>query len=83
MQRHIYHRPFYYIDYTLAQTCALQFWLAARRDRDEAMTRYHALCGLGGTGPFQELVAAAGLRSPFAEGCLSDVLEEASEVLFG
>ena len=83
LQRHIYHRPFYYIDYTLAQTCALQFWLAARRDRDEAMTRYHALCGLGGTGPFQELVAAAGLRSPFAEGCLSDVLEEASEVLFG
>ncbi len=82
-QGHIYHRPFYYIDYTLAQTCALQFWLAARQDRDETMARYHTLCGLGGTAPFQQLVSAAGLRSPFAEGCLSDVLEEASGVLFG
>jgi M3 family oligoendopeptidase len=26
LQRHIYLSPFYYIDYTLAQTCALQFW---------------------------------------------------------
>ena len=82
-QQHIYHRPFYYIDYTLAQTCALQFWLGARKDREETMSRYHSLCGLGGTAPFQQLVAAAGLRSPFAEGCLSAVLEEASGVLFG
>jgi len=83
LQRHIYHRPFYYIDYTLAQTCALQFWLSSRQDRNDTMARYHTLCGLGGTAPFQQLVAAAGLRSPFAEGCLSDVLEEASGVLFG
>jgi len=82
LQQHIYHRPFYYIDYTLAQTCALQFWLSSRKDRDETMSRYLKLCGLGGTAPFQELVAAAGLRSPFSEGCLSDVLEEAAAVLF-
>ena len=25
-QSHIYQSPFYYIDYTLAQTCAFQFW---------------------------------------------------------
>jgi len=82
LQRHIYHRPFYYIDYTLAQTCALQFWLSSRKDRSETLARYHELCALGGTAPFQQLVAAAGLRSPFAEGCLSDVLEEAGTVLF-
>ncbi len=82
LQRHIYHHPFYYIDYTLAQTCALQFWLAARRDRGDAMERYHRLCGLGGAAPFKELVRSAGLRSPFAESCLSDVLEEAAGVLF-
>jgi len=82
LQRHIYLRPFYYIDYTLAQTCALQFWLSSRRDRDETLSRYHKLCGLGGTAPFQQLVAAAGLRSPFANGCLSEVLDEASSVLF-
>lgn len=25
-QNHIFLSPFYYIDYTLAQICALQFW---------------------------------------------------------
>ncbi|HCP45654.1 MAG TPA: peptidase M3 [Deltaproteobacteria bacterium] len=83
LQRHIYLNPFYYIDYTLAQTCALQFWLASRKDRDETLSRYHKLCSLGGTGAFQQLVSQAGLRSPFAEGCLSEVLEEAASVLFG
>ena len=28
---HIYGSPFYYIDYTLAQCCALQFWAQSRR----------------------------------------------------
>jgi M3 family oligoendopeptidase len=83
LQRHIYGAPFYYIDYTLAQTCALQFWLAARQDRAEALGRYHELCGLGGRAPFQQLVAAAGLRSPFAAGCLTEVVAEAGAVLFG
>ena len=31
-QRHIYLSPFYYIDYTLAQTCALQLCVRSQRD---------------------------------------------------
>jgi len=75
--------PFYYIDYCLAQTCALQFWRRAESDRAEAMAAYRDLCGLGGSQPFTGLVAGAGLVSPFEPGCLADVassLETALEL---
>ncbi len=80
-QRHIYLHPFYYIDYTLALTCALQFWLRAKRDFNEAMNAYVALCGRGGEAPFQELAASAGLTSPFVEGCLKEVVSHARQAL--
>lgn len=78
---HIYGSPFYYIDYTLAQCCAMQFWVRARRDPAEALEAYVALCGRGGSAPFQDLVRSAGLVSPFAEGALEDVVREAARVL--
>lgn len=80
-KHHIYASPFYYIDYTLAQCCALQFWVAMRHDGAEALSRYVALCGRGGSAPFQQLVASAGLVSPFAEGALAAAVREAEAVL--
>jgi M3 family oligoendopeptidase len=80
---HIYNSPFYYIDYTLAQCCALQFWSRSRRDPTEALNAYVGLCGLGGSAPFQKLVGAAGLISPFADGALADVVGEAEAFLAG
>ncbi len=80
-QRHIYLQPFYYIDYTLAQCCALQFWLRSRLDFAGAMADFVALCQRGGNAPFQELVRSAGLISPFAPGCLAEVVAQAHEVL--
>ena len=79
VQLHVYRYPFYYIDYTLAQTCALQIWKQSEEDFDEAMKRYVALCERGGEAPFQELVKGAGLISPFEPGCLSDVVAHARE----
>jgi M3 family oligoendopeptidase len=76
-QRHIYLAPFYYIDYVLAQTCALQFWVRAEKDFSEAIQAYVALCQRGGEAPFQELARGAGLISPFDEGCLRDVVAKA------
>ncbi|MCA9226587.1 MAG: hypothetical protein KDA47_13290, partial [Planctomycetales bacterium] len=81
LQRHIYLNPFYYIDYTLAQTCALQFWVRSRQDFGQAMQDYVALCRRGGEAPFQELARSAGLVSPFDEGCLTDVVAQARAVL--
>ncbi|MEX2174052.1 MAG: M3 family oligoendopeptidase [Pirellulaceae bacterium] len=80
-QRHIYLSPFYYIDYTLAQTCALQLWVRAQRDLPGTMAAYNALCARGGEAPFQELARSAGLVSPFEPGCLRDVVAQAREAL--
>jgi M3 family oligoendopeptidase len=80
-KQHIFRSPFYYIDYTLAQTCALQFWIKAEENREQAMQDYVALCKRGGEAPFQELVASAQLISPFQEGCLRDVVTHSRQVL--
>lgn len=80
-KQHIFRSPFYYIDYTLAQTCALQFWIKSEENREQAMEDYVALCKRGGEAPFQELVASAKLISPFKEGCLRDVVAHSRQVL--
>ena len=80
-QRHIYASPFYYIDYCLAQTCALQMWHAATNDRDGTMARYRELCSLGGSKPFTELVSTIGLANPFAPGSLDAVCDAVADTL--
>jgi len=54
---------------------------AARRDPAGALSAYVGLCGLGGSAPFQDLVKAAGLISPFADGALAEVVREAEAFL--
>ncbi len=73
-QGHIYNSPFYYIDYTLAQICAFQFWKKMHEDRDAAWADYLHLCQQGGSRSFTELVKTAGLISPFEDGCVTSVI---------
>ncbi|MCG7346066.1 M3 family oligoendopeptidase [Sporosarcina sp. ACRSL] len=73
-QSHIYEVPFYYIDYTLAQICAFQFWKRSFEDREAAWKDYLHLCKLGGSKPFTELVKEANLISPFEDGCVESVV---------
>lgn len=80
-QLHVYTYPFYYIDYTLANYCALQFWAQAQRNRKDAVERYVSLCARGGSASFRELVASAGLESPFGDEALSLVIEAARPYL--
>lgn len=81
-QGHIFGSPFYYIDYTLAQVCALQFWKRAIVDKDEtAWEDYMVICKAGGTKSFLETVEAAHLRSPFEEGSLEEVVKTIDEAL--
>jgi len=80
-QMHVYQMPFYYIDYGLALTCALQFWAWSRRDHEAALDAYRSLCARGGRQRFEALVEDVGLRSPFREDCLADVVREAAEFL--
>jgi len=74
-QLHIYQMPFYYIDYTLAQTCAFQFWIKNEKDNGSAWKDYLTLCRAGGSLSFVNLVKLAKLNSPFEDGCLEDVVK--------
>ncbi|MGU3471048.1 M3 family oligoendopeptidase [Paenibacillus sp. D51F] len=73
-QSHIFQTPFYYIDYTLAQLCAFQFWKRSGDDFQTAWQDYLALCRLGGSKSFTGLVASAGLISPFQDGAVTSVI---------
>ena len=80
-QSHIYASPFYYIDYCLAQTVALQFWAMIQEDRANAWKHYIAYTEQGGSRTFTDLLKNAGLESPFDENCLRSVCEKANEWL--
>lgn len=73
-QSHIYRDPFYYIDYTLAQICAFQFWKRAQENPKQAWDDYQTLCREGGSKSFTELVNVARLYSPFEDGCVQSVI---------
>ena len=73
-QGHIFSSPFYYIDYTLAQVCAFQFWVRSREDREKAWEDYLRLCKAGGSMSFLKLVDLAELDNPFVDGTIKRVV---------
>lgn len=82
-QGHIFGNPFYYIDYTLAQVCAFQFYVLSKENREEAWTRYLDLCNKGGSMAFTDLLKVAGLDSPFVQGSIEKMVPVLSAVLDG
>ena len=87
-QHHIYSAPFYYIDYCLAQTVALEFWAMLREEdavkkhkESSAWEHYMAYTRQGGSDVFTNLLAKAGLGSPFDGQTLRGVCEKAAEWL--
>jgi len=77
-QAHIFEAPFYYIDYTLAQVCALQFFARIQNKDDSAWKDYLHLCSIGGTKSFTKLVKEANLIVPFEDGCVSSITKTIS-----
>ena len=82
-QGHIFGDPFYYIDYTLAQICAFQFWKRSRENRETAWVDYLRLCHAGGSKSFLELTELANLVSPFQDGCIESVVKVIDDWLDG
>ncbi len=80
-QHHIYSSPFYYIDYCLAQTVALEFWAMIQKDRADAWQHYMAYTCQGGSRTFTDLLKNAGLETPFDESCLRGVCQVARQWL--
>jgi oligoendopeptidase F len=62
-QLHLFTVPFYYIEYGIAQTGALQVWRNAKKSRKGAIAKYRAGESLGWTRPLPGLFRAAGLNS--------------------
>ena len=75
-QQHIYNSPFYYIDYSLAQTCALQYKVKMDEDFHGAWESYLKLCRLSASDFFTNMVKEVGLQSPFEPGCIKNIVEK-------
>ncbi len=80
-QSHIFASPFYYIDYVLAEICALQFWKRDQKDHNSAWDDYVKLCKEGGSKSFLDLVKIAGLVSPFNKNCIPNVINDVEKWL--
>lgn len=74
-QGHIFNGPFYYIDYTLAQVSAFQYWHESQVDYDNAWESYLNLCKQGGSKSFVELIEFAKLDNPFKDGTIKKIME--------
>lgn len=74
-QQHIYNSPFYYIDYCLAQTCALQYKVKMDNDYKAAWESYLKLCKLSASDFFTNMIKQVGLDSPFEPGCLKNIVQ--------
>ncbi len=80
-QMHVYESPFYYIDYCLAQTVALEFMLESLKDYDKALRNYLDFSKKGGTQFFRKLVEEAGLLSPFDSQSFAEICSGAEDML--
>jgi len=80
-QMHIYQRPFYYIDYCLAQTCAVQYRIWMETNKTAAWNSYTDLLRKAGTRTFSDLIAEAGLKSPFESGSMDALVKGADDLL--
>lgn len=72
---HIFHAPFYYVEYGMAHVGALQVWRNALRDQREAVATYRSALKLGGTRPLPALFRAAGAEFRFDEPMLVELVD--------
>ncbi|MDW7668438.1 MAG: M3 family oligoendopeptidase [Bacillota bacterium] len=82
-QGHIFRDPFYYLDYTLAQICAYQYWIKFNEDRNSTWKDYLKLCNAGGSKPFLELVEYGNLESPFKKETVENISTPIDDWLSG
>ena len=74
-QAHIFQDPFYYIDYTLAQVVALEFWSKYQKDPVSTLKTYVDICSEGGSKPFKKLITSHGLSNVFEPNAIKTIIE--------
>lgn len=82
-QAHVYSMPFYYLDYTISQVCAFQYFVWDRKDHQAAWQSYLNICRKAGLMPFKRLARECGLMSPFEDGCIAKVIPELEAYMDG
>ncbi len=80
-QGHIFNTPFYYIDYAIAETGAMQIALMDVENHEKTVQTYIDLCRIGGTQSVLEIFKSVGMRSPFEEALMRDLMKHAAKVL--
>nr|WP_288978111.1 M3 family oligoendopeptidase [uncultured Blautia sp.] len=81
-QHHIYSFPLYYIDYVIAQLCAFEYKNKMQENYEEAWKSYLKLCRLSASDYFENLLQKAGLRSPFEDGCIQEIVDKLRKDIF-
>lgn len=81
-QMHIFENPFYYIDYCLAGTSAINFaCLIDDTSYDKAFDKYLKLVDYAGTLPYDELLKTVGLPSPFDVNAFKTSMEKTEKLV--
>lgn len=80
-QLHLFHVPFYYVEYGIAQLGALQLWMKSKQDPKLALNGYRSALKLGGTRPLPALFGAAGIQFDFTEKTLGPLMNAVGEEL--
>jgi oligoendopeptidase F len=72
---HIFHIPFYYVEYGLAQLGAVQVWRNSLSNQAGALQNYRKALSLGGTVTLPELFSAAGAKFAFDPQTMNEAVE--------
>ncbi|MCT1795831.1 M3 family oligoendopeptidase [Helcococcus kunzii] len=80
-QMHVYSSPFYYLDYTIAQMNAFQFFVLDMENHEDAWNKYLELCKLGGKLGTKEIISKVGLKNPFEKETFKYVVPRLEEYL--
>lgn len=80
-QLHVFTNPFYYIDYTIAQVNAFQYFIKDRKDHEKAWKSYLDLCKISARIPTKEALEKVGIKSPFEAGTIEEIIPQLTEYL--
>lgn len=78
---HIFHLPFYYIEYGLAQLGAAQVWANSLKDHAGALRAYRSALALGGTATLPQLYQSAGAKLAFDAETLGSAVSLIGETI--
>ena len=78
---HIFHYPFYYINYTLTTMGALEFKKKLATDKVRCWQDYMTLCKVGGALGYLDTLKEANLANPFEEGGVKRAVSYAIGIL--